>query len=90
VYVAVVYDIVEDRRRARLAAILQGYGQRIQRSLFECDLEERHFMRLLRELTDFVEPGDDLRIYRFPQANERNVLILGGLPLVRRPSIIVV
>src|SRR5581483_10587436 len=35
----IAYDISEDNRRARVAATLQAYGDRIQRSVFVCTLE---------------------------------------------------
>lgn len=89
-YIVVAYDISEDRRRTRLANILEGFGERVQYSLFECDLEEKHFARLLRQLTQFMEPGDQIRIYRLPRADERHLLVLGGLPPVRRPKLIIV
>lgn len=38
--VVVAYDISDDHDRARLAAILASYGARIQRSVFECLLDD--------------------------------------------------
>ncbi|MFI8774620.1 CRISPR-associated endonuclease Cas2 [Gordonia sp. NPDC062954] len=38
VTILVAYDITEDRRRARLAALLQAWGDRIQYSVFICHL----------------------------------------------------
>ena len=37
--VVIAYDISEDRRRARVAAVLQAYGDRVQRSVFIATLE---------------------------------------------------
>lgn len=37
-YVA-AYDIARDSRRARVAEILSEYGRRVQRSVFELDLD---------------------------------------------------
>ncbi|MCA9742068.1 CRISPR-associated endonuclease Cas2, partial [candidate division KSB1 bacterium] len=34
----VSYDIVDDKQRTKLAKRLQNYGQRVQYSVFECDL----------------------------------------------------
>ena len=36
----VSYDIADDARRRRIAEILEGYGQRVQWSVFEGSLEE--------------------------------------------------
>ena len=34
--VLVVYDIADDRRRGKLSDFLEGYGRRVQESVFEC------------------------------------------------------
>lgn len=38
--VIAAYDIREDSRRARLAALLQGYGDRVQKSVFVVRVSE--------------------------------------------------
>lgn len=38
--VVVAYDVVEDSRRGKLAAVLAGYGVRLQKSVFECLLPD--------------------------------------------------
>ncbi len=34
------YDIPIDKRRLAIARMLEGSGQRVQRSVFECDLSD--------------------------------------------------
>ena len=36
IYVVIAYDIPEDKRRTKVAKALEGYGERMQYSLFEC------------------------------------------------------
>ncbi|NEP62230.1 MAG: CRISPR-associated endonuclease Cas2 [Symploca sp. SIO2G7] len=36
--VLVVYDIPDNKRRTKLAKFLEGYGRRVQYSVFECFL----------------------------------------------------
>jgi len=36
----VSYDIVDDKRRTKLAKKLCDFGKRVQYSVFECDLDE--------------------------------------------------
>ncbi len=58
------YDIVDDRRRRRLAHILESWGIRVQYSIFECDLtpkDQRSLSGLLQACLD-VET-DSLRWY---------------------------
>ena len=47
VYV-VSYDIISDRTRRKLSKILEGYGVRIQYSVFECRLNEKRFRENIR------------------------------------------
>ena len=44
----IAYDISIDARRTKLAELLEGFGQRVQRSVFECDLNEREYQGLER------------------------------------------
>lgn len=88
-YVVVAYDIEDDRRRARVAKTLEGYGERVQYSVFECEIEERHLQRLVRSLERLMEPGDAVRIYRMPRSRTE-VLILGGRGMVQCPRVIIV
>lgn len=46
----VAYDIANDRQRRRLARLLQGYGQRMQKSVFLCDLDLSTLQRLKADL----------------------------------------
>lgn len=62
----IAYDIEEDRVRTRVAAVLASYGTRVQKSVFECNLEPDALERLTRLLSDelTVAPGGNVRIYR--------------------------
>jgi CRISPR-associated protein Cas2 len=63
----VAYDIEDDRARARIADVLERFGLRVQKSVFECRLEgkdlDRLIRRLERELTAVGGAGN-IRIYR--------------------------
>jgi len=63
----VAYDIEEDRVRTRIAAVLASYGTRVQKSVFECNLEADALERLTRLLSEELSAapgGGDIRIYR--------------------------
>lgn len=56
----VSYDITSDRLRNKVAKILEGFGKRVQYSVFECNLTEKRYEELygkLLELTDGMEDG---------------------------------
>jgi CRISPR-associated protein Cas2 len=39
--VLVTYDISDNKRRTKLATFLEGYGRRVQKSVFECWLTDK-------------------------------------------------
>jgi len=62
--VLVIYDISEDRRRARMVKCLERYGVRVQKSAFEGFLSEKKYDRLVETATRLIDPKtDSLRIY---------------------------
>lgn len=46
----VSYDISSDKLRNKVAKILEGYGTRIQYSVFECRLDEQKYKELYGKL----------------------------------------
>lgn len=65
--VVIAYDIVEDRRRARLAATLQQWGDRVQRSVFICTLDDPdQLTELLTRAGEIIDVGTD-SVYAFRQ-----------------------
>lgn len=60
----VCYDIIDDRRRAKVARMLEGYGERVQKSVFECYLDPRREAELRRELARLADAAcDRVRFY---------------------------
>lgn len=62
----VVYDVEDGGTRARVAGLLEGYGRRVQQSVFECHLDDQALreltIRLQKELTN--DPEGEVRLYR--------------------------
>lgn len=57
----VAYDIADDARRDRVAVTLQGYGERIQYSVFMVDGRPADFVRLRLTLSGLIN-GDADRV----------------------------
>jgi len=49
-YLTISYDIANDRRRSRVAHLLEDHGKRVQYSVFDCILNERELQRLRKKL----------------------------------------
>jgi CRISPR-associated protein Cas2 len=92
----VSYDIntetPEGQRRLReVAKICEGFGQRVQKSVFECQLEPQQVRRLAHALRSTIDPTTDrVAIYRLREPYVRYVTLIGQGPSLdwRRPIIL--
>ncbi len=55
----VAYDIAAPKRLRLVAKTCQDYGVRVEKSVFECDLDEANFASLWRELNELIDPEED-------------------------------
>lgn len=61
----ICYDIADDRRRSRVARLLEGHGERAQESVFECHLDSSSLHRLKSAIDHLIDPhADRVRYYR--------------------------
>lgn len=64
-HVVIAYDTPSAKRRQKLARATLGYARRVQRSVYEGDLNSSELRLLESRLRLIVHPTlDDLRIYR--------------------------
>lgn len=79
----VTYDVsTEDaagrRRLRRVAKVCQAYGQRVQKSVFECRLNSVQLEGLKHALLNEILPSEDnLRIYRLQEPRDKFVQVMG-------------
>jgi len=94
--VLVTYDVStltpEGRRRlARVARACLDHGQRVQQSVFECELDPAGFAGLRQRLLEAYDPAtDSLRFYFLGSGKRRKVEHHGAKPsadLLRDPLI---
>lgn len=78
--ILVCYDVTTDTREGRkrlrrVAKVCESTGQRVQKSVFECQLDIAQFEELERKLLAEIDPGQDcLRLYRIPETRGFGVL----------------
>ncbi len=58
-FFVVCYDIVDDRKRQRIAKIMEGYGKRVQKSVFECYLTDSEFEEMKRKVEKEMDMTQD-------------------------------
>ncbi|PPC90168.1 MAG: CRISPR-associated endonuclease Cas2 [Methylobacter sp.] len=59
----VAYDVSDNRRRRLIHKTLSDHGNRVQYSVFECELSRRQLNELRNCLQDYLEEGDSIRWY---------------------------
>jgi len=57
--VMISYDVVDDSKRLRLMKFLKDYGTRVQKSVFECNVEAEGFKDLKTKVEEIIEPIED-------------------------------
>jgi CRISPR-associated protein Cas2 len=55
----VAYDIREDRRLRNVATCMEGYGTRIQYSVFVCDLSDQEAVLLRGDVEALMKASED-------------------------------
>ena len=87
-YVLIIYDIVDNAKRVRLAKFLQGYGFRVQKAAFEALISFSLYNKLLREIGVYVDEEDSIRIYKI--VGQGQVTILGKNEKVQNDDCIII
>jgi len=83
----VAYDIPCDQRRRKVANLLEGYGQRVQFSVFECVLTAAKYEELSRRLGKRIKLSEDsVRFYPLSRHTLDQVKVLGGAPITTFPG----
>lgn len=81
--ILVTYDVATDtaagRRRLRhVAQECENFGQRVQKSVFECTVNEMQQEELLARLLKWINKNEDsLRVYRLSEPKERCIRVYG-------------
>ncbi len=84
----VAYDVntetTEGRRRLRrVARVCLDFGQRVQNSVFECEVAPAQWTALRARLVEEIDPAlDSLRFYRLGADGHRRVEHVGAKPVL--------
>jgi CRISPR-associated protein Cas2 len=86
--ILVSYDVSTEtkagrKRLRRVAKVCESYGQRVQKSVFECKVDLARCEQLERELIEEIDAKEDnLRLYRLTEPLEKNVREFGNFRAV--------
>ena len=82
-YILVTYDVDTtdksgQRRLRRVAKACQDYGQRVQNSVFECELTEVQLCLLKERIKEIIDQSlDSIRFYHLNRSENRRVEVMG-------------
>ncbi|MGH7556029.1 MAG: CRISPR-associated endonuclease Cas2 [Longimicrobiales bacterium] len=81
--VIVTYDVSTGtaagrKRLRRVAKVCESVGQRVQKSVFECQVNAMRYEELERRLLSEIElKEDNLRLYRLPEIDQLRIKEFG-------------
>ncbi|MEO0647955.1 MAG: CRISPR-associated endonuclease Cas2 [Cyanobacteria bacterium J06650_10] len=85
--VLVTYDIPDNKRRLKLANFLEGYGRRVQKSVFECFITLAEMKKLKVQVEKKLQlPEDNVRFYWISVDALPRTLTLGSDPPTPPPN----
>jgi CRISPR-associated protein Cas2 len=63
-FLIVTYDIPNQKRRRKVAELMESYGTRVQRSVFECTLDGKTLAELISDIKKLIKRREDkVQIY---------------------------
>ena len=94
--VLITYDVNTEtasgkKRLRKVAKECQNYGQRVQNSVFEADLDYSSFLKLKEKLMDLIDKEEDsLRFYYLENNWERRVEHIGAKKTYNPEGVIII
>ena len=78
-FVIVTYDIESETKRIRkVAKVCESYGYRVQKSVFEMNIDPAQLVHLINELKQTIDPAkDSIRIYKCGKSMKGNIEVMG-------------
>jgi CRISPR-associated protein Cas2 len=77
-FIVVSYDIVDDRRRAKVHKAMLNFGRRVQYSVFECDIGAETAKKMHDRLQALIAPKEDsVRFYFLDEDAVKKILTMG-------------
>ena len=76
-------DTAGERRLRHVAKVCRNFGQRVQYSIFEIEVDPAQWALLKKNLTDLIDPAiDRLRFYYLGNNWQRRVEHVGAKPVI--------
>lgn len=87
--ILVIYDVVDNKKRYRIAKKLKGYGDWVQRSAFECHLTLRQYEKMIQDILPYFDFDQDLlRIYKLTGQTE--IKVFGKIEMTEDDDLVII
>ncbi|HHU31856.1 MAG TPA: CRISPR-associated endonuclease Cas2 [Clostridia bacterium] len=86
--IVVIYDIIDDKRRAAFAKYLQGFGVRVQKSAFECILSGAKYEKLIKGIPKLIAAEDLVRVYKL--TGNADIKVWGTVGLMEQEEVVII
>ncbi len=87
-FFVVSYDVGDDKRRNKIAKTLLGFGERVQKSVFECLLNETQYADLQKRLERHIDlQHDSIRYYNLGGVQQADVTVRGLGTVTELPTV---
>ena len=78
-FIIICYDIANDRRRYRIEKTIRNVGYRVQESVFECNISEKQFLNIKKQIEKYMSLEHDNVRYYFLCKNCINAVEVSGI-----------
>ena len=90
-FVMISYDVVEDKKRLKLMKFLKDYGNRVQKSVFECNLSSKTYDQVKSGVEEIINKRKDrVRYYRICKGCVDKVEISGWGEVTEEEDFVVI
>lgn len=90
-FYVISYDITDDKRRNKVAKILENYACRVQYSVFEIICDKEIIDRILFDLKEVIkEDEDSVRVYMLCDSCVKKVKLLGVGDITKEVEVYIV
>ena len=86
--IVVIYDVPDNARRARLSKYLEGFGVRVQKSAFECILNQTTYQKMLDGIPSHLSKEDFLRVYKL--TGNADIRVWGDVPMTEDSEVVII
>lgn len=90
-FVVVSYDVVDDKKRTRISKTMKNFGERVQKSVFECRVDDQQFIRMKKTLEEIMDMNEDsIRFYFLCKGCVERIEISGWGTVAEDEKVIIV